>query len=103
MAADTLARAYEVEDQRDAALVVLDRVSKDRAHILDSYPGAYWILLEAHRAQLLVQMGRGREATDIVARIRRLLALADPDVAVLKSLGQLEERLAPSSPPDSSL
>jgi len=96
LAADTLARAYEAEGRSDAALDLLERVSRDRAHILDSYPGTYWIRLEAHRAELLALEGRMGEAAQVIAQLRGLLALADPDVALLVPLAELEKRLAAS-------
>jgi len=103
LSAETLARAYEAEGDPDAALRTLESAVNDRAHLLDTYPGAYWIQLEAQRAGLLSRIGRSRDAASTVAGLRGLLALSDPDLAIRGTLDELEKRLRGAGPSASDL
>ena len=54
--------------------------------------GLFWMRSEWQRAGLLRELGRGAEAREIEDELRKLLAYADSDHAILRSLRLLSQR-----------
>ena len=50
---------------------------------------SFWLTVELRRAQVYRQLGRVEEAEQIEARLRTLLAHADPDHVILRALKRL--------------
>jgi hypothetical protein len=86
LAADALARAYEANDDPDAAMQVLLKASRQRSRIIEPLSGAFWLRLQSHRMELLQRLGAQGEAQPIAADLLALLAHADPDHAILRKL-----------------
>jgi tetratricopeptide (TPR) repeat protein len=86
LAADALARAYEANDDPDAAMQVLLKASRQRSRIIEPLSGAFWLRLQSHRMELLQRLGAQGEAQPIAAELLALLAHADPDHAILRKL-----------------
>ena len=55
--------------------------------------GLPWMRGQRHRAELLRTLGREPEAREIEAELRKLLAYADADHAILRDLNQQEDGL----------
>ena len=66
--------------------------------LLDPTAKAYWLPVQAHLARVSRQLGLEEEARQIEDELRRLLAHADPDFAILRQL----EASAPDTGPGAS-
>ena len=86
LAADALARAREEGGDLKGAIKVLEETAKQKERIADTFPGAFWLRTEWHRAQLLRQLGRNEEARGIEAKLHKLLALSDPGYPFARKL-----------------
>ena len=86
LASDSLALAWLAQDEPSRAARVLDEAAQ-------AFPrtgvASFWLPLELRRAQVYRQLGRVEEAEQIEARLRKLLAHADPDHVILRELKRL--------------
>ena len=55
-------------------------------------PGLLWLRIQWQRAQLLRKLGRDAEAREIESELRKLLAYADNDHAILVELFHLSQQ-----------
>jgi hypothetical protein len=97
LGSETLARTYEKQGHRDAALRVLLQAheSKGRADTcLVNKPmiGAFWLRTELQLADLYRAMGRVAEAEKIEDELRKMLIYADADHPLLVQLKQRQSK-----------
>jgi tetratricopeptide (TPR) repeat protein len=104
LAADALARAWEQQGNLERALQVLEQAAEAKTRIYSPFDGMWpavtWTGIQFQRAQLLRKLGREKEAQQIEAELRQLLALADPDLdlPILRALKSREELAATAAP-----
>ena len=87
MGSDSLALAWLAQGEPSRAARVLDEAAQVVPQPLGA--GPFWLTLELRRAQVYRQLGRVEEAEQIEARLRTLLAHADPDHVILRELKRL--------------
>ena len=90
----SLARALEQQDEWQRALQVLgEAAAQDRKiYAMDGEsPGLLWLRIQWQRAELLRRLGRDTEARKIEAELRKLLADADADHAIVRGLSKLKD------------
>ena len=93
--AEGLARALEKKGSLPQARRVLQDAAQQKRRTLDPKAKADWLPVQAHLARVSRQLGLEDEARQIEDELRRLLAHADPDFAILR---QLEARSPASGP-----
>ena len=87
LGSDSLALAWLAQGEPSRAARVLDEAAQAVPPNLGA--GSFWLTLELRRAQVYRQLGRVEEAEQIEARLRTLLAHADPDHVILRKLKRL--------------
>ena len=87
LALDSLALAWLAQDEPSRAARVLDEAAQAAPLRIEN--GSFSLTLELRRAQVYRQLGRVEEAEQIEARLRTLLAHADPDHVILRALKRL--------------
>ena len=97
MAAESLADALQQRGKMDRAVDVLQVAAQQnvRTFNMPRPAGYFWLRTQAQLAQLYRKNGRAQDAEKIEDDLRRLLAYADPDHALL---AQLKEKQSSSSP-----
>ena len=88
LASDSLALAWLAQGEPSRAARVLDEAAQVPP-VSTFGVGFAWFTVELRRAQVYRQLGRVEEAEQIEARLRRLLAHADPDHVILRALKRL--------------
>jgi len=94
MGSEILAEAWrEQGDSTNAAEVLRVALEKESFLLLDQsvLTGPFWLRLQAQLAQLYREMGQNEDARKIEDKLRRLLALADPDHPILRQLDHTKE------------
>ncbi len=88
-------------DWTNAAEVLRAAVEQEAFLLLDQsvLTGPLWLKLQAQLAQLYREMGQDEDARKIEDKLRRLLALADPDHPILRQLDRTQD-LALREPAD---
>ncbi len=87
LASEALARAAQQRGNIAKALEILDNASQYQDRAVFFGPASFfWMKIQLQRAQLHRTLGREPEAQEIEADLRRLLALADADHAILVQL-----------------
>ena len=91
-----MARALEQQGEWQGALRVLEEAAQERNAIYSSTHGGiwgfFWLEIQWQRAELLRKLEREPEAREIEAELRRLLAYADADHAILRGLRHLSQK-----------
>ncbi len=87
LALDSLALAWLAQDEPSRAARVLDEAAQATPLRIEN--GSFSLTVELRRAQVYRQLGRVEEAEQIEARLRTLLAHADPDHVILRELTRL--------------
>ena len=87
LGSDSLALAWLAQGEPSRAARVLDEAAQAVPPNLAA--GSFWLTVELRRAQVYRQLGRVEEAEQIEARLRKLLAHADPDHVILRELKRL--------------
>ena len=87
LASDSLALAWLAQDEPSRAARVLDEAAQAVPPRMGN--GPFWLTVELRRAQVYRQLGRLREAEQIEAGLRTLLAHADPNHVILRELKDL--------------
>ncbi|HKT33609.1 MAG TPA: tetratricopeptide repeat protein [Nitrospira sp.] len=94
LAAETLADAYERENDLKSAVRLLERMSPDRAKVCGPSNGVgggiYWMRTQLKLAQLYREAGRMQDAERVEDELGKLLAYADPDFPMLVELKRLQ-------------
>ena len=103
LGSETLARAYEQQGNRDAALRVLLQASNAKGkafNCLDGGPmgGAWWLRTELQLADLYREMGRIPDAEKVEGELRKMLVYADADHPIVLALKKRETLSARVSP-----
>ncbi len=97
---ESLARAWERQDNLQTAIGVLEAVRPFKTRYL--FPSPYyvteWMKTQLRLAQLYRKVGREQEAREIEAELRKLLAYADPDHPFPRQI-QRSQEVALSQPP----
>jgi hypothetical protein len=80
-------------DWTNAAEVLRAAVEQEAFLLLDQsvLTGPLWLKLQAQLAQLYREMGQDEDARKIEDKLRRLLALADPDHPILRQLDHTQD------------
>ncbi len=84
---DSLALAWLAQGEPSRAARVLDEAAQAFPPVMRV--GFSWLTVELRRAQVYRRLGRVVEADQIEARLRKLLAHADPDHVILRELKRL--------------
>ena len=88
LVSDSLALTWLAQDEPSQAGRVLDEAAQ-ASPVPSLAVGFAWLTVELRRAQVYRQLGRVEEAEQIEARLRTLLAHADPDHVILLALKRL--------------
>jgi len=94
MGSEILAEAWrEQGDSTNAAEVLRTALEKEAFLLLDKrvLTGPLWLKLQAQLSQLYREMGQDEDARKIEDKLRRLLALADPDHPILRQLDHTQD------------
>jgi len=95
MGSEILAEAWRTQGNLGKAVQVLKVASEKELLLLadQSSPltGALWVRVQGQLAQRYREMGRDADARKIEDKLRRLLALADPDHPILRQLDRTKE------------
>ncbi len=98
LASEALAQIREEDGDMEEAVALLERGRWGRVHAFFQESGFDWMQRQLLRARLYRKMGRMQEAEEIVAELRKLLAYADADHAILRQLKRTED-VAVAQPP----
>ena len=94
MGSEILAKAWREQGNSGKAVQVLKAALEQKSRLLvepSLLTGPIWLRLQAQLAQLYRDEGRYEDARKIEDKLRRLLALADPDHPILRQLEPAKE------------
>ncbi len=95
MGSEVLAEAWRAQGDLGKAAQVLEGAADKKVLLLadQSSPltGALWVRVQGQLAQLYREMGRDEDARKIEEKLRRSLALADPDHPILRQLDRTDD------------
>ncbi len=94
MGTEILAQAWTEQGKSDEAIQVLKEALEKESRLLieqSLLTGPLWLRLQAQLARLYSEMGRDEDARKIEDKLRRLLALADPDHPILRQLNRTQD------------
>ena len=98
LASEALAQIREEEGDLEEAVALLESVHWGRVQAFFNESGFDWMQRQLLRARLYRKVGRMQEAEEIEAELRKLLAYADADHAILRQLKRTED-VAVAQPP----
>jgi tetratricopeptide (TPR) repeat protein len=95
MGSEILAEAWREQGNLDKAVQVLEAALEKETLLLlfsrSMLSGGLWLKIQNQLAQLYREMGRDEDARKIEEKLRRSLALADPDHPILRQLERTKE------------
>ncbi|MDA2914237.1 tetratricopeptide repeat protein [Acidobacteriia bacterium AH_259_A11_L15] len=97
-AAESLADIWERQGDLPRAIQVLETASQEKKRAFFGGDAYDWMRVQMGLAQLYRKVGREQDAQKIEAELRKLLAYADPDHALLRQLQATEEVAVTQNP-----